>query len=101
MNPPGTTTDAEPVRVAVIIGSTRSGRFGPTVARWFVDQADRHGDLALDVIDLAEAGLPAVYPNAPSRQVDAFIARIDHAEAFVVVTPEYHHGYPASLKQAI
>jgi NAD(P)H-dependent FMN reductase len=28
-----------PLRVAIITGSTREGRFGPTVARWFVTQA--------------------------------------------------------------
>lgn len=53
------------------------------------------------MIDLAEADLPAVYPAAPSSQVQAYMDRIDQAEAFVVVTPEYNHGYPAPLKQAI
>jgi NAD(P)H-dependent FMN reductase len=30
-----------------------------------------------------------------------FAGRIGQADAFVVVTPEYNHSFPASLKQAI
>lgn len=90
-----------PLRVAVIVGSTREGRFGPTVARWFTAQARQRDDMAVDVIDLADAGLPAVFPAEPGDAVRAYTRRIDAADAFVVVTPEYNHGYPASLKQAI
>lgn len=90
-----------PLRVAIITGSTREGRFGPTVARWFVTQARQRDDLRLDVIDLVDFDLPAVMPARPSAAVAAYAARIDAADAFVVVTPEYNHGYPAALKQAI
>lgn len=57
--------------------------------------------MALDVIDLADFDLPAVYPRQPGPAAKAFIKRIGRADAFVVVTPEYNHGYPASVKQAI
>lgn len=90
-----------PLRVAIIIGSTREGRFGPTVARWFADEVEPRTDMTADVIDLADAGLPAAYPRAFGSAEQAFLARIDAADAFVVVTPEYNHGYPAALKQAI
>jgi len=92
-------TDA--LRVAVITGSTREGRFGPVVAHWFAAQAARRHDMELDVIDLAEFDLPLVLPRQPGAAVGAYIERIDRADAFVIVTPEYNHGYPASLKQAI
>ncbi len=58
-------------------------------------------DMALDVIDLAHVDLPAVYPAVNSAAVDAYLEQIDRADAFIVITPEYNHGYPASLKQAI
>lgn len=78
----------EPLNLAVISGSTRNGRFGPTVVDWFVSEAKQRDDLAVDVIDLADQAIP-----------DA--SRIDHAEAFVVVTPEYNHSFPGPLKTAI
>lgn len=87
-------------QLAIILASTREGRFGSVVAQWFFTQAGQRDDMAVDLIDLAELGLPAVLGQA-SPAVKAYVERIDRADAFVVVTPEYNHGYPASLKQAI
>jgi NAD(P)H-dependent FMN reductase len=42
-----------------------------------------------------------VLPREPGPDVRAYAERIDRADAFVVVTPEYNHSYPAGLKQAI
>ena len=96
--------DAERLRIAVIIGSTRNGRFGPTVADWFTSRARRRGDLDVDLIDLAEAALPEVlsdHDEPAPPPVRALAPRLAAADAFVVVTPEYNHGFPAPLKTAI
>jgi NAD(P)H-dependent FMN reductase len=91
----------EPLHLAVIIGSTRPGRLGPTVARWFVAQAEPRDDVLLDVIDLAELDLPAVLSHDPGPGVETYRRRLAAADGFVVVTPEYNHSFPAPLKQAI
>ncbi|WP_326951897.1 NADPH-dependent FMN reductase [Amycolatopsis sp. NBC_01286] len=97
-----------PVRVAVIVGSVREGRFGPVVADWLAAVAGEHGGFDVDVIDLAEPDLPLAMPafgSTPSPAVLAETAkvtpRLAAADAFVVVTPEYNHSYPASLKNVI
>lgn len=87
--------------LAIIVGSTREARFGPTVARWFAAQAQTRAEFGVDVVDLADPHLPAVLSSQPDASVAAYRQRLDRADAFVVVTPEYNHGYPASLKQAI
>jgi NAD(P)H-dependent FMN reductase len=97
----GNKMSESPLNLAVIVGSTREGRFGGTVARWFVTQARQRSEMALDVIDLIDIDLPMVYPQQPEPAVQRYVERVDRADAFVVVTPEYNHGYPASLKQAI
>jgi NAD(P)H-dependent FMN reductase len=94
----------EPLRIAVIIGSTRRGRFGPTVANWFVGIARRRRDLRIDLIDLAQAGLPDTLADADETApapVRALAPRLAAADAFVVVTPEYNRSFPAPLKTAI
>ncbi|WP_069811753.1 NADPH-dependent FMN reductase [Streptomyces sp. TP-A0874] len=97
-------TAPDPLRVSVIIGSSREGRFGPTVATWFIDHARQRENLALDVIDLVEAPL-ALAPGAASpgsrREAEELSERLRTADAFVVVTPEYNHSFPASLKSVI
>ncbi|MFG2175301.1 NADPH-dependent FMN reductase [Streptomyces niveus] len=93
--------DAAPLRVAVIIGSTREGRLGDAITRWFVERAAKRDDLAVSVVDLADFDFPARYPDRVTEPMAEFTAEVDRAEAFVVVTPEYNRSFPASLKQAV
>ncbi|MCW2915758.1 MAG: NADPH-dependent reductase [Actinomycetia bacterium] len=92
------------LQVAVIIGSTREGRVGPTVANWFVQQAGQRDDMAIDVIDLAETPVPAVL-HSPAPETGELLAavtpRLEAADAFVVVTPEYNKSFPGGLKNLI
>jgi NAD(P)H-dependent FMN reductase len=92
-------TDADsPLNVAVVIGSVRTPRLGGPVARWFLEQAGQR-DLKIDVIDLREITLsPGL---EPTDEVRALGARVGAADAFVMITPEYNHGYSAALKLAI
>lgn len=90
-----------PLRVAVILSSTREGRFGPTVAHWYADRVRQHGGMEMDLIDLAEEELPSRMTGNPGPEVAAVTERLDAADAFTVVTPEYNHSFPAPLKTAI
>jgi len=87
--------------MVVIIGSVREGRFGPTIAQWFVNAAQQFGQFEVDVIDLASARLPSVITDELPPEVTALRSRLAGADAFVMVTPEYNRGYPASLKTLI
>ncbi len=89
------------LRIAIIVGSTREGRFAKTVSDWLDSRARLRGELEIDVIDLAEARLPAILPMVNDEATEAYVQRIALADGFVMVTPEYNHSYPASLKQAI
>ncbi|WP_039800063.1 NADPH-dependent FMN reductase [Nocardia araoensis] len=99
-----------PLKLAVIIGSVREGRFGPVVASWFTEQARRHGSFEVDVIDLAEADIPWELPAVPPAMdpdpqrpegMADLTRRLTAADAFVIVTPDYNRSIPASLKAVI
>lgn len=90
---------ADRLQVAVIIGSVRAGRFGPTVAKWFAEQVRAREDMTLDLIDLADYMHPADMSDA--EDVRKFAAHIAAADAFVIITPEYNHSYPGPLKTAL
>ncbi|WP_017556311.1 NADPH-dependent FMN reductase [Nocardiopsis baichengensis] len=98
--------ETDRLRIAVIVGSTRKDRFCPTPAKWITEQAEQRGDLDVDMIDLADTDLPYILngddENAPVPEpVEALRPRLAAADAFIVVTPVYNRGYPASLKNAI
>ncbi len=92
----------------VIIGSTRPGRIGDRVAAWAAVQAEAHGGFEVEILDLAEIGLPlydepnhpmlASYVHDHTKQWSETIARGD---AYVLVCPEYNHGMNAALKNAL
>ncbi|GIE29324.1 reductase [Actinoplanes italicus] len=95
-------------KLMVIIGSTRPGRAGLPIGDWFADRARAHGDFDVDVADLAEIGLPLLdEPHHPRlrqyvhQHTREWSARVESADAFVIVTPEYNYGYPAAVKNAL
>jgi NAD(P)H-dependent FMN reductase len=96
-------TTETPLNVAVVIGSNRHGRFGPVVADWLLDRIRERGDMVADVVDVADVTLPTTMEPGPhaTAAADAVGARLDAADAFVVLTPEYNHSYPAALKNLI
>jgi NAD(P)H-dependent FMN reductase len=100
------------IRIAIVVGSTRPGRRADQVARWVHTaagrRAAREGGVEYEVVDLAEAALPLL-----DEQVPAAIGRYDNEhtrrwartvasfDGFVFVLPEYNHGMPAALKNAV
>jgi NAD(P)H-dependent FMN reductase len=100
------TTDTPTLQIVIV--STRPGRKGPAVGAWFEDLARRHGTFRIEVADLGTINLPMMdepeHPRLRKYQHDhtkAWSTRIDRADAFVFVTPEYNYGTPPSLVNAL
>ncbi|MGY1741503.1 MULTISPECIES: NADPH-dependent FMN reductase [unclassified Blastococcus] len=92
----------------VVTASTRPGRKGIAVARWVQRLAEAHGGFDVELVDLAEVGLPLLdEPDHPrlGRYVHQatwdWSTTVARGDAFVFVTPEYNHSFPASLKNAL
>lgn len=92
----------------IVIASIREGRVGLPVGRWFEGVAKDHGTFAVDLVDLAELGLPLMTePFHPSLQrytqepTKAWSRRVAAADAFAFVMPEYNHSFSAPLKNAL
>lgn len=102
---------SENSRLVIVVGSVREARFGPVVAAWLAERAGEHGGFGVEVVDLADYEIPLSLPAESPKfaggsyprpaGMAGLTARLDAADAFVLVTPEYNHSYPASLKAAI
>ncbi|WP_440064393.1 NADPH-dependent FMN reductase [Streptosporangium sp. OZ121] len=95
-------------KIAIIIGSTRPGRVGESVARWVLDIAGRRGDAEFELVDIADFKLPHLDEELPpsigrySRpHTLAWAEKIASFDGFVFVTPEYNHSTSGALKNAI
>ena len=98
----------EPLNIKVIVGSTREGRFSERAARWITSIAEKEPAFKVELLDLRDYPMaffdgpsPSYREGGPSDPHAArWAAKIAEADGFIVVTPEYNHGYPAVLKNA-
>lgn len=98
------------LRIAVIVGSTREGRFSELLLPWVQETAERFENIELDIIDLKTEALPLLHSSASPATVNngdygddainRYAQKIAAADGFLVLTPEYNHGYSAVLKNA-
>ncbi len=95
-------------KLHVIVASTRPGRKGPAVARWFEDVARRHGGFEPVLVDLADFALPVFdEPKHPATRdyqhehTKRWSASVAAADAYAFVLPEYNYFPPPSLVNAL
>lgn len=96
------------VKIKVLTGSVRPGRFNTQPAQWISEIAKKRGDIDVELIDLQELNLPFLDEAVPASQhkyakehTIAWSQRIAEADGFIFVTPEYNHSYSPVLKNAI
>ncbi|MGW0116999.1 NADPH-dependent FMN reductase [Streptomyces sp. NPDC003327] len=96
---------AAPLALTLVVASDREGRFAPVLADWFRSRLAERDDFAVTVLDLADVDLPTSLSYDPSPAVRAELAKVtpllEEADAYVVLTPEYNHSFPAALKNLI
>jgi NAD(P)H-dependent FMN reductase len=95
-------------RLHTIIGSTRPGRIGPSVAAWFHAYAEQHALFKAVLVDLKSFDLPVFdEPFHPALQnyqhahTKKWAASVAAADAFVFVAPEYNYGPSPALLNAL
>lgn len=99
------------MKLLVVTASVRNGRNGAKVTDWFVEQVKADGQFESEVVDLKELGLSYELPEQLPSMVQnseytdekdrEWAEKVKSADAVVFVSPEYNHGYSASLKNAI
>lgn len=94
-------------KIAIVIGSTRPGRFADKPAQWIKELGDARSDLAFEVVDLRDYPMPLfdeeVSPAwAPSKNEVArkWQDKIAEFDGFIFTAAEYNHGPTAVLKNA-
>lgn len=98
------------MKIQIILGSTRKGRFSEKIAAWVMEQVKNIPEIEFELLDLRQYPLPFFdEPISPSQikepysnpAVAKWTQKIAEGDAYLVVTPEYNHGYPAVLKNAL
>lgn len=96
------------LKIALIIGSTRKGRFADKPVQWIQELASKRQDFELEVVDLRDFPMPFFDEPGPPVAVSPTndVAQrwgktLGGFDGFIFVTPEYNHGPAAVLKNAL
>jgi NAD(P)H-dependent FMN reductase len=96
------------IRIAIVTGSTRPGRNNEAVAHWIYEITKQRDDAEFELVDIAAFNLPLLNEPVPPSlgqyshdHSKTWGKKIGSFDAYVFVTPEYNHGIPAALKNAI
>jgi NAD(P)H-dependent FMN reductase len=96
------------IKIGIIIGSTRPGRNSEAVAGWVYEKAAKRKDAEFELVDLKDYNLPLLDEPVPAsmnsyskEHTKVWSEKIRSLDAFIFVTPEYHHAITGALKNAI
>ena len=96
------------IKIGIILGSTRPGRNGESVARWVLEQAEKRADAQFELVDVKDYNLPLLDEPMPpimgqyaKEHTKSWAAKIASLDAYIFVTAEYNHSIPGALKNAI
>ena len=92
--------------IPIILGSTRRDRQSVKVARFILSRLQKREGVQTELLDLAEYNFPIMeerlhHRDDPPPRLQEFADKIAGSDSFIIVTPEYNHGYPGVLKNAL
>ena len=96
------------LKIFVILGSVREGRMAKPVGQWVCDQAADRDGIDCELVDLKDWDLP-IYPFAETPAKGCYTdplqqrwaEKVASADGYILIAPEYNHGAPAVLKNAL
>ena len=93
---PGT----KPLFIPVILGTPRQGRYSEHVAKFVTAELAKFPGVETKLVDVRDLPLPVTDAGEDIKD-KAFSELCMRADGFVIVAPEYNHGYPGLLKHAL
>ena len=89
-----------PLFVPVILGTARMGRMSLHAARLVTADLGKRAGVETELIDIAKLPLPTNDAGEAIKHAE-FSANMNRADALVIVSPEYNHGYSGLLKHVL
>lgn len=90
----------EKLIIPIILGTAREGRRSENVAKYVLAQAKEFG-FESEIIDVRDYRTPASDNTETSPQAKQLESIINLCDGFIIVSPEYNHGYPGELKMML
>lgn len=90
------------LKLPLLLGTNRKLRKSVFAAQWLLGEMQKRPDIETRLFDVAQFNLPRDdYGQEIKQQFPDWRDAIIQADGLVIVTPEYNHGYPGSLKAVL
>lgn len=89
-----------PLYIPVILGTTRKGRMSAHAARLLADEAGKRPGVTTELIDIANLKLNLEDVGSGTGD-PSYTEKMTRADALIIVSPEYNHGYSGLLKHVL
>jgi NAD(P)H-dependent FMN reductase len=86
--------------IPVILGTNRKGRQSENVARFVHGELVKHSGVETELIDIRSLSITTDDAGEAAKNPQ-FSDTMLRADGFVIVVPEYNHGYPGMLKHVL
>lgn len=100
MPDPAIPSAERPLYIPVLLGTTRKGRMSAHAARLMVAEVAKRSGVQTELLDISQMPLPTDDAGEGIKDAD-FSAKMTRADALVIVSPEYNHGYSGLLKHVL
>lgn len=88
--------------IPVLLGTNRKDRKSENAAKWVFSEMEKRDEIETQLFDVRDFDLPNDdYGPAIKNRFPEWRDAIINADGLVIVTPEYNHGYPGSLKSVL
>ena len=96
------------MKIQIILGSTRPGRVGESVAKWVLEMASKRNDAIFELVDVEDFNLPLLDEPTPPMlhqytkdHTKTWSEKINEGDGYIFVTGEYNRGIPGAFKNAV
>lgn len=87
--------------IPVILGTARQGRRSENAARFVLGEVKKRPEIKTELVDVRDFRLAATDNSEESETAKKFEKVVSRADGFIIVSPEYNHGYPGELKMML
>jgi len=86
--------------IPVILGTAREGRRSEPAAKLVFSELQKRAGVTTQLVDIRSLKFDLHGPNEETRDQE-WVSLADRSDGFIIVAPEYNHGYPGLLKHAL
>jgi len=86
--------------IPIILGTAREGRQSKKAADFILNEVKKAG-LETEFIDVRDYRIEATDNTKKSEPAKILSEKFNKADGFIIISPEYNHGYPGELKMML